>query len=88
MLRLLDWLEESEAKGEWYAIQRRRVLKFAKVKRMDSERGRRRSQRALNRTEVARLLDVWAADPRLVGHTEPRPAAPDDLYWLCAGPRL
>ena len=33
MLRLLDWLEESEAKGEWYAIQRRRVLKFAKVKR-------------------------------------------------------
>ena len=67
MLRLLDWLEESEAKGEWYAIQRRRVLKFAKVKRMDSERGRRRSQRALKRTEVARLLDVWAADPRLVG---------------------
>ena len=67
MLRLLDWLEESEARGDWYAIQRRRVLKFAKVKRMDSERGRRRSQRALKRTEVARLLDVWAADPRLVG---------------------
>ena len=67
MLRLLDWLEESEAKGEWYAILRRRVLKFAKVKRMNSERGRRRSQRALNRTEVARLLDVWVADQRLVG---------------------
>ena len=48
-------------------IQRRRVLKFAKVKRMDSERGRRRSQRALKRSEVAQLLDVWAADPRLVG---------------------
>ena len=30
MLRLLDWLEESEARGDWYAIQRRRVLKFAK----------------------------------------------------------
>ena len=67
MLRLLDWLEESPTRGEWYAIQRRRVLKFAKVKRMDAERGRRRSQRALNRTEVARLLDVWAADQRLVG---------------------
>ena len=32
-----------------------------------AERGRRRSQRALNRTEVAQLLDVWAADQRLVG---------------------
>ena len=26
MLRLLDWLEESDANGEWYAIQWRRVL--------------------------------------------------------------
>ena len=67
MLRLLDWLEESKARGEWYAIQRRRVLKFLKVKRMDDERGRRRSQRALSRAEVAKLLDVWADDNRPVG---------------------
>ncbi len=67
MLRLLDWLEESEARGEWYGVQRRRVLKFVKVKRMEDERGGRRSQRALNRTEVVRLLDVWANDQRPVG---------------------
>ena len=67
MLRMLDWLEESDDQGEWYAVQRRRVLKFLKVKRMGAERGRSRSQRALNRTEVAQLLDVWAVDPRLVG---------------------
>ena len=67
MLRLLDWLEEADEGSEWYATQRRRVLKFVKVKRMEAERGRRRSQRALSLTEVARLLDVWAADPRLVG---------------------
>ena len=47
MLRLLDWLEEADANDEWNAKQRRRVLKFVKVKRMDAERGRRRSQRAL-----------------------------------------
>ena len=40
MLRLLDWLEEADANDEWYAKQRRRVLKFVKVKRMDAERGR------------------------------------------------
>ena len=67
MLRLLDWLEEADANDEWYAKQRRRVLKFVKVKRMDAERGRRRSQRALRVTEVARLLDVWADDGRAVG---------------------
>ena len=67
MLRLLDWLEEADEGSEWYATQRRRVLKFVKVKRMEAERGRRRSQRALSLSEVARLLDVWAADPRLVG---------------------
>ena len=67
MLRLLDWLEESETNGEWYEVQRRRVLTFLKVKRMDDERGRRRSQRALNRAQVAQLLDVWADDPRKVG---------------------
>ena len=67
MLRLLDWLEEADEGSEWYATQRRRVLKFVKVKRMEAERGRRRSQRALNRTEVARMLDVWVGDQRLVG---------------------
>ena len=55
MLRLLDWLEESETRGEWYAKQRRRVLKFVKVKRMNAERGGRRSQRALSRAEVEML---------------------------------
>ena len=58
MLRMLDWLEESDEHGEWYGKQRRRVLKFVKVKRMEAERGRRRGQRALNRTEGARLLDI------------------------------
>ncbi|MCY4061901.1 MAG: site-specific integrase [Chloroflexi bacterium] len=67
MLRLLDWLEESEAKGDWYGKQRRRVLKFVKVKRMEEERGGSRSQRALNWSQVVRLLDVWADDPRPVG---------------------
>ena len=67
MLRLLDWLEESDENGEWYGKQRRRVLKFAKVKRMETERGRRRSQRALRLAEVAKLLDVWVADQRPVG---------------------
>ena len=67
MLRLLDWLEEADEGSEWYAVQRRRVLKFVKVKRMEAERGRSRSQRALSLTEVARLLDVWATDPRPVG---------------------
>lgn len=66
MLGLLDWLEESDTVDHWYAKQRRRVLKFLKVKRMESERGRQRSQRALSRTEVVRLLDVWAEDPRPV----------------------
>ena len=67
MLRMLDWLEEADEGGEWYGVQRRRVLKFIKVKRMEDERGRSRSQRALKRSEVARLLDVWAADLRPVG---------------------
>ena len=67
MLRLLDWLEEADNRGEWYRVQRRRVLKFAKMKRMEVERGGRRSQRALKPAEVARLLNVWAADPRPVG---------------------
>ena len=67
MLRLLDWLEEADTNAEWYGKQRRRVLKFVKVKRMAAERGRRRSQRALSRAEVARLLGVWAADLRPVG---------------------
>ena len=67
MLRMLDWLEESDTNGEWYGKQRRRVLKFVKVKRMDAEPGGRRSQRALSRAEVARLLDVWEADTRPVG---------------------
>ena len=67
MLRMLDWLEEADEQGEWYGVQRRRVLKFVKVKRMEAERGRRRSQRALKRTELAQLLDVWAVDPRKVG---------------------
>lgn len=62
MLGLLDWLEESDTVDHWYAKQRRRVLKFLKVKRMESERARQRSQRALSRTEVVRLLDVWAED--------------------------
>ena len=57
MLRLLDWLEESETRGEWYAKQRRRVLKFVKVKRMSDEYGRHRSHRALSTTSRIRLVD-------------------------------
>lgn len=67
MLRMLDWLEESDAKGEWYGVQRRRVLKFIKLKRGEDEPDGLRSQRALSHAEVARLLDVWAADTRPVG---------------------
>ena len=66
MLRMLDWLEEAEAGGEWYGKQRRKLLKFIKVKRMENERGGRHSQRALKWGEVARLLAVWEDDPRPV----------------------
>ena len=67
MLRLLDWLEESPTGGEWYAVQRRRLLKFLKGSRMESEGGVSRSQRALNRGEVSQLLDLWARDRRPLG---------------------
>ena len=67
MLCMLDWLEEAVERGERYGKQRRRVLKFVKVKRMEAERGRRSSQEALKRTELAQLLDVWSVDPRRVG---------------------
>ncbi len=67
MLRLLDWLEEAPAQGEWYAVQRRRLLKFLKGSRMESEGGKSRSQRALNRGEVSQLLDLWARDRRPLG---------------------
>ena len=53
MLRLLDWLEESPTRGEWYAVQRRRLLKFLKGARLESAGGKTRSKRALNRSEVA-----------------------------------
>ena len=67
MLRLLDWLEESPTRGEWYAVQRRRLLKFLKGARMESAGGKTRSKRALNRSEVAQLLDLWARDRRPMG---------------------
>ena len=67
MLRLLDWLEESPTRGEWYAVQRRRFLKFLKGARMESAGGKTRSKRALNRSEVAQLLDLWARDRRPMG---------------------
>ena len=66
LLRLLDWLEEADGRGEWYGKQRHRILKFLKFKREQHSRGGSRSQRALNKTEVAQLLDVWAGDDRLV----------------------
>jgi len=43
------------------------VLKFIKVKREEVERGGSRSQRALNWSEVVRLLAVWEDDLRPVG---------------------
>ena len=67
MLRLLDWLEESPTRGEWYAVQRRRLLKFLKGARLESAGGKSRSKRALNRSEVAQLLDLWARDRRPMG---------------------
>ena len=67
MLRLFDWLEESPTRGEWYAVQRRLLLKFLKGARMESAGGKSRSKRALNRSEVAQLLDLWARDRRPMG---------------------
>lgn len=67
MLRLLDWLEESESQGEWYARQRRRVVKFVKIKRLPTDNDRTRRHRALSKLEVAQLLDVYADDDRPVG---------------------
>ena len=67
MLRLLDWLEESQTRGEWYAVQRRRLLKFLKGARMESAGGKSRSKRALNRSEVSQLLDLWARDRQPMG---------------------
>ena len=67
MLRLLDWLEESPTRGDWYGVQRRRLLKFLKGARLESEGGKSRSQRALNRGEVSQLLDLWARDRRPLG---------------------
>ncbi len=67
MLRLLDWLEEAPTGGEWYAVQRRRLLKFLKGARLESEGGKSRSKRALNRSEVSRLLAVWEEDARPLG---------------------
>ena len=67
MLRLLDWLEESERRGDWYGVQRRRLIKFLKGARLEGEGGKRRSQRALNRGEVSQLLDLWARDRRPLG---------------------
>ena len=67
MLRLLDWLEESPTRGEWYGVQRRRLIKFLKGARLEGEGGKSRSQRALNRGEVGQLLDLWARDRRPLG---------------------
>ena len=66
MLRLLDWLEESDERGPWYAQQRRRVLKFIKFQRQDADGGGSRSQRALSKSEADALMDVWAHDTRPV----------------------
>ncbi len=43
------------------------MLKFAKMKHMSSENSGRRSHRALSKTEVALLLEVWAEDNRHYG---------------------
>lgn len=67
MLRLLDWLEEAPTGGDWYGMQRRLLFKFLKGARMESAGGKSRSKKALNRTEVARLLDLWARDRRPLG---------------------
>ena len=66
MLRLLDWLEESNDRGPWYAQQRRQVLKFIKYRRQDTDGGSSRSKRALSKSEADALMDVWAHDTRPV----------------------
>ena len=94
MLRLLDWLEESPTRGEWYAVQRRRLLKFLKGARMESAGGKTRSKRALNRSEVARncwiyerrrFADRWASATtpllRLMIYTGLRRAEVVALRW-------
>ena len=64
MLRLLDWLEEAPTRGDWYAVQRLRLLKFLKGNRMENAGGKSRSKRALNRGEVSQLLAVWEEGAR------------------------
>lgn len=66
MLRLLDWLEESNDRGPWYAQQRRQVPKFIKYRRQDTDGGGSRSKRALSKSEADTLMDVWAHDTRPV----------------------
>ena len=66
MLRLLDWLEESNERGSWYAQQRRQVLKFIRFQRSEEDSGGKRSKRALSKSEADALMDVWADDTRPV----------------------
>ena len=66
-------------------LQRRRLLKFLKGARLESEGGKSRSKRALNRGEVGQLLDLWARDRRPLGAAQLRPAAPDDLHRFAPG---
>ncbi len=66
MLRLLDWLEESNERGPWYAQQRRQVLKFIRFQLSEEDGGGSRSQRSLSMSEANQLMDVWAHDERPV----------------------
>ena len=68
MLRLLDWLEESPDAGRMVCGT---AAAPAQVPQRgadgESAGGKTRSKRALNRSEVAQLLDLWARDRRPMG---------------------
>ena len=73
MLRLLDWLEEADTNAEWYGVQRRRVLKFVKVKRMDAEARPTAQPKSAEPNGSRATAGCLGGRSASGGHTEPLP---------------